>query len=121
MQRALLEWLDIEMDSAGLSLLKLAGKRKRGPLEHVHAIARLRTASELAAAQIRHDMYFQLTAIIKSKSNSPTGRARSASAPPTMASSAALPQRCASDPKLRANENGKKACGRGGALYNVLF
>ena len=118
MQRALLEWLDLEMDSAGLSLLKLAGKRKRGPLEHVHAIARLRTASELAAAQIRHDMYFQLTAIIKS--NSRTGRARSASAPP-MASAAPLPQRCASDPKLRANENGEKACGRGGALYNVLF
>lgn len=119
MQRALLEWLDIEMDSAGLSLLKLAGKRKRGPLEHVHAIARLRTASELAAAQIRHDMYFQLTAIIKS--NSPTGRGRSASAPPTASAALPLPQRCASDPKLRANENGKKACGRGGALYNVLF
>ena len=119
MQRALLEWLDTEMDSAGLSLLKLAGKRKRGPLEHVHAIARLRTASELATSRIRHDMYIQLTAIIKS--NSPSGRARSASAPPM--ASAALPQCCASDDpnKLRANENGKKACGRGGALYNVLF
>ena len=116
MQRALLEWLDTEMDSAGLSLLKLAGKRKRGPLEHVHAIARLRTASELATSRIRHDMYIQLTAIIKS--NSPSGRARSASAPPM--ASAALPQ-CAFDPKLHANENGKKACGRGGALYNVLF